>query len=854
MKRIAFTLFVVLFFTPTLFAQAIDGEEYEELASYWKDALKDVKHRLGLSDNDFNVFTSFYRLKNDSMQYEFHKKIRLGKLTRENILGYEAFVESQELFMYQQFEQVKRNYPSSVTEYALTKQSKPLLTCNPGCTNIDFGNGTLSGWNAYYANNASETSYSITGVVGGPCGAVTGAANDPNTNFSGFGNDYQVEIMSGGTDPLASVIPRVYPGSKFSVRLGDSTNPNSGVAIINQTFVVTAANANLTYEYAIFLENPIGHTIYEQPFFNQVLLNSSGDTISHCLNYNVVSSNAAANGFDSVYYNKNGNNDYVYYKDWIQVFADLQGYIGQCVTLQFECADCSPGGHFGYAYIDASCSGLSVINSSPVICGNGITLTAPPGATGYRWLGPPNGIVGPSNTQSILADSAGTYKVIIQPVTGQACSDTLSITIKKSNSPAIRDSIVSIVDEKCFGDKNGSIIVGAKGGTPPLAYLWNNGDTTLIDTGLAAGTYTLSITDSNGCGAKIIDTVKQPAKLVGSIKAQHMCAGQSATLTASAKGGTKPYSFIWNNTTTGSTYTVSPLVTTTYTMTVTDTNGCTAPPIAVVVAINPLPVVDFTADTLSGCFPACIKFKDESTVAPDSVNKWLWNFGDGDSSIVRNPDYCYNKQGTFSVSLKVTSDSGCSASKIISQMITTFNHPNPAFTATPQTVSILEPNVTFTDKSTDEYGITNWLWMFNDPGHNTSTLQNPPLLTYTDTGTFCANLKVTNMHGCVDSVYGCVDIQPIYAFYIPSAFTPNHDGLNDVFSPKGAGVCGYTMYIFDRWGVPVFHTSDMNEGWNGKSGSSNVIEQEETYIYLINTVDCVHHQAHRYVGNVTLLK
>ncbi|HXP50533.1 MAG TPA: hypothetical protein VN922_11295, partial [Bacteroidia bacterium] len=176
MKRIAFTFLIVVFFTPSLFAQAISGEEYEELASYWKDAMKDVKHRLGLSNTDFNLFTSFYKLKNDSMQYEFHKKIRLGKLTRSNILGYEAFIESQELYLYQQFEQVKKDYPESVTEYALTTQSKPYLACNPGCTNIDFANGTLSGWNAFYAQNESTSSKdSIVGVVGGPCGAVTGS-------------------------------------------------------------------------------------------------------------------------------------------------------------------------------------------------------------------------------------------------------------------------------------------------------------------------------------------------------------------------------------------------------------------------------------------------------------------------------------------------------------------------------------------------------------------------------------------------------------------------------------------------------------------------------------------------------
>jgi len=247
----------------------LDGEEYEYYASRWKPAMKDVERRLGVSDNDFKTFQNFYRLRNDSMQLEFHRKIRQGKITDKNIDGYVAFIESQEMFYYKQYEQIKKDYPSSIDEYADGSQPKPFAVCNPGCTNIDFSNGTLSGWNAYYAiNNSTSSKDSLTNFAGGACGAVTGAANDPNTNFSG-GNDYQVSIAKPGKDPLAPSVPRVYPGgtSGFAARLGDSTNPNQGVAILNQTFNVTAANSNLTYEYAVFLENPTGHSFYEQPFF-----------------------------------------------------------------------------------------------------------------------------------------------------------------------------------------------------------------------------------------------------------------------------------------------------------------------------------------------------------------------------------------------------------------------------------------------------------------------------------------------------------------------------------------------------------------------------------------------------------
>ncbi|HXP50532.1 MAG TPA: gliding motility-associated C-terminal domain-containing protein, partial [Bacteroidia bacterium] len=150
-------------------------------------------------------------------------------------------------------------------------------------------------------------------------------------------------------------------------------------------------------------------------------------------------------------------------------------------------------------------------------------------------------------------------------------------------------------------------------------------------------------------------------------------------------------------------------------------------------------------------------------------------------------------------------------------------------------------------------GIVNWLWTFNNPITPFSINTNPPPITYTDTGTFCSTLRVINKYGCADSVTGCVDIQPLYAFYIPNAFTPNNDGLNDIFLPQGSGVCGFNMYIYDRWGSPIYHTSDIKKGWNGTAGSSK-IAQEDTYVYLIITIDCAHHTSHRYVGSVSLIK
>ncbi|HXP50420.1 MAG TPA: hypothetical protein VN922_10715, partial [Bacteroidia bacterium] len=262
--------------------------------------------------------------------------------------------------------------------------------------------------------------------------------------------DYQVKITHGPqSDGLVATLPQVSPfGGSYSVMLGDSTEVNYGTAILSKTFYVTPLNDNFTYQYAVLLENPLAHSYYQQPFFIAAVLDENGDTIPHCGEYTVVSKGGLA-GFQSVYYAPSA--DSVYYKNWTIVSVPLKKYIGTCVTVVFESGDCGKGGHFGYAYIDASCAPLGIITSSPSICGQKtITLTAPSGFSRYSWSGPKNGIVSnPDTTRNIQVDSAGTYTVIVTPVTGGTCADTLSITVTKAAGPVPVPSFTA--DSVCVG-------------------------------------------------------------------------------------------------------------------------------------------------------------------------------------------------------------------------------------------------------------------------------------------------------------------------------------------------------------------------------------------------------------------
>jgi gliding motility-associated-like protein len=233
------------------------------------------------------------------------------------------------------------------------------------------------------------------------------------------------------------------------------------------------------------------------------------------------------------------------------------------------------------------------------------------------------------------------------------------------------------------------------------------------------------------------------------------------------------------------------------------------------------------------------------------VESYRWDFGDGDSAKGENPLYCYTKSGAYNVTLTVVSDSGCSSTLTKENMVTVYSRPMAAFTYSPQPVTILTPTVQFMDESIDAYGLGYRWWSFGDGSDSVSNSANPTH-TYRDTGAYCATLIEMNNKGCMDTVTNCLIIEPQYNLYIPSAFTPNGDGLNETFKPVGQYVKSFEMYIFDRWGIQLYHTTDINQGWNGTVNGGS-ISQEDTYIYKI-TVRDAQGIPHSYIGNVTLVK
>lgn len=472
-------------------------------------------------------------------------------------------------------------------------------------------------------------------------------------------------------------------------------------------------------------------------------------------------------------------------------------------------------------------------------CGlsNGIINTNVLGGTSpylYLWS---NG----QTTADISNLSAGNYTLTI--LDQKNCITTKTIVLTGSNT--LIPTVSSLQHVSCFSYFDGSIYADANGGTSPYNYQWSNLATTSSITNISAGIYNLTVTDNNGCSGVLANIqINQPPQLTIAVSVTNVCFGNSASVTAAGTGGTGNINYLWDNGITSAI--VSGInVSGVYSVTVIDMNGCTASNSANVIVYDQ-PAVSFSTDTSSGCDLLCVNFIAN---APTAVN-YQWNFGNDSTAFVANPTMCFSS-GSYSVSLEIIDNNGCTTLYQSPSSIEVHPKPTSIFEIIPKDPSQLNPNITAVDQS---LGATAWLWSFGDFANSSSTLQEPSF-TFNDTGLFCITQIVRNEFFCYDTSEYCVEVKPDFSFYMPNAFTPNDDGVNDVFFPKviGVNIDTYEFKIFDRWGDLIFESTNPLVGWNGIANKGKKVAQNDTYVWKVVTKD-IFGMKHRYVGQVNLIK
>lgn len=589
----------------------------------------------------------------------------------------------------------------------------------------------------------------------------------------------------------------------------------------------------------------------------------------------------------------------------------------------------------------------STYTSVPAKCGiaNGsATVTVGGGTPSYTL----NWNTAPAQQGTIASNMApgSNWQCVITDLNG--CSITQTVSVADAPSPIFSSPVIT--KPTCFGLSNGDITLNYTSGTAPYTVVWSSPISQTMTTsaltqsvaGIAQGAYTATLTDSYGCSTSQQINVTQPGKLVLIVSPDPtICYGQSTQLSASGQSGSPAYSYTWspNSFVGGGPHTVNPTVTTTYTVAVSDVNGCAPTPTVITVNVtpqltiighsveichgkagiltptitspgnggpytyawnpsaantnstmvignapsgqttntvglivsdgctipnaptvftvvtNPLPTVTFTASAVEACAPALICF----TATPGTAGNYTYDWVSDNKDVMGtgNP-ICYNytTADSLDVTVNITNTvTGCTNSLMKTDYIIIHKQPIASFFATPQTTTILDPNIDFTNTS---QGAAGYYWDFGDPtaptGYNSSMVTNPSHY-YNTAGSFNVYLIATSSYGCKDTAHIVVEITPDFALYIPNAFTPDANDKNDMFQPMGVGINedDYRMDIFDRWGENVFTSNNFRKGWDGSVKGSSKPAPQGVYIYKIMVTD-LQGNKHPYVGHVTVIR
>lgn len=425
-------------------------------------------------------------------------------------------------------------------------------------------------------------------------------------------------------------------------------------------------------------------------------------------------------------------------------------------------------------------------------------------------------------TSAIAGVPAGKYTVQVIDSNGCFLYDTVTIT----EPTALQVSGLG-TDIVCHADTTGSIVLTVSGGTPGYSFVWSNGPTTQNNINITAGQYDVTVTDTLGCQKTAQFTLLQGPKINVGVSTFHpICHnGYTGAVTAIVGGGEAPYAYNWNTPTPQTTISVGALPGGTYTVTVTDNKGCTAT--ADGTLNNPAPIV--VSANASGA--KCFNTTDGKVTAVVNGGTAPYNYFL--NGIVQTTDTFYNlPKGSYVI--LVSDVNGCQGN-------TSFNVVAPSDISVSlgvtQQVILSGMNTTLVATPNSATPIISYWWspdtVLNFDGCANPQLCNNPLAAPKTTTTF--TVYAMNADSCVvsDTVTVTVLNQP--SQFIPTAFTPNGDGLNDRFEFDILGAKRIEMAIFNRWGERVYYNADQQNGITGSNGWDGTIDGKrapfDTYVY-----------------------
>jgi gliding motility-associated-like protein len=507
--------------------------------------------------------------------------------------------------------------------------------------------------------------------------------------------------------------------------------------------------------------------------------------------------------------------------------------------------------------VPASDTVVITINPGPIVdAGNNITICKAESASlngsisfadGGQWTSNGTGTFIPNDTTlnatyvpSSADISLGTLELVLTSSGNGTCnavSDTLMLSF--SESPVAIFSTTGSCEGTVVQFNDSSTIT--TGTITDYAWDFGNGDTssvqnpTSIYTNAGSYTVTLIITSNSGCNDTVSNVITINPLPTALFSYLSTCTTDTVLFTDNSTvttGSITQWDWDFGDLTTSTLQNPSHgfgiIDTFSVTLTVTSDLGCTAN-ITQDVIVAPQPIVDF--GYAINCQNSTVTYTDSSSAAAgDVIVAYLWTFGNGNTSILQNPLPETYASGSYLVQLQITTQGGCTA--IDTATINIAATPTAAYIPQGGQFNLNEV-INFTNQSQNA---VSYHWNFGN-NNDTSNVLNPSY-GYATNGTYTVTL-ISSAGGCADTISYDFEIigTPVRPVVVPTAFSPNGDGINDVFSILGGPFKTYQLTVYNEWGQEIFTSNEQIEGWDGSYKGNN--QPTGSYVYVFNGITIV---------------
>lgn len=546
--------------------------------------------------------------------------------------------------------------------------------------------------------------------------------------------------------------------------------------------------------------------------------------------------------------------------------------------------------------VDVDCFGNST---------GSIDLTVTGGTAGYDYYWSNGGFLVLSDTSQDLTNlPADDYTVIVTDANG--CQETITTTVAEPSAPLALSGIVD--DVNCFGVSDGAIDATITGGTVTYTYNWSNGATTEDINSIPAGTYTLTVTDANGCTISETFDVTQPAAPLNiELFATPVdCNGDNTgEIDATVTGGTMPYDYLWSN---GEvTSDIENIPAGIYTLTVTDAQGCIAFTGTTVEEPAALTITPVITDA------SCYGYSDgqiQINVA-GGVQPYYFNWGNQNEILLNNPSETITGLSASDYFVRVRDENGC-----ITEQTLTVGEPTPFVATSVVTDALCNGSPDGTIDMTIVGGTTPYTYQWSDG----QTVEDPINLTsgyhtyeFTDDqgcvisdsvyvgqpdeiqvtyfidpvscidqsdasidvttfggtepytflwttgatsedvtdlppGTY--DLTITDDNLCVQTFTFNVEMNLMECLIVPNTFTPNGDNYNDTWVIGNIDLYPeVTVKVFNEWGNEIFSSIGTYDPWDGTHRGNALPAGVYYYIIVLNN-----DEDNKYTGTISIVR